>query len=119
MALSHHILVSVLETLILDLILGPSLQSIHQPMGINNATFDTFNAILLGVTSGAGVSAQDNAAIGAVLNSTRPQIVFPTTICDKYSQALNITGLALVTAVVQGTEQGLLANATTLPFFNG
>jgi hypothetical protein len=33
--------------------------------------------------------------------------------------ALSFTNLQLITAVVQGTEQGLLGNATTLPFFNG
>jgi hypothetical protein len=43
----------------------------------------------------------------------------PQSICDKYAQALGLTDLQLITAIVNGTEQGLLANATTAPFFNG
>jgi hypothetical protein len=36
-------------------------------MGVTGNVFDSFNQILLGVTSGAGVSAVDNSAILTVL----------------------------------------------------
>jgi len=40
-------------------------------------------------------------------------------ICDRYSKALGISNLALITVVVNGTENALLGNSTTAPFFNG
>jgi hypothetical protein len=46
---------------------GKALDVIHQPMGINDNVFDTFNQILLNVTKNAGVTQPDNAAILAVL----------------------------------------------------
>jgi hypothetical protein len=50
---------------------------------------------------------------------TAPIQFASNSLCDKYSKALGFTNLQLITAVVQGTEQGLLANATTAPFFTG
>jgi hypothetical protein len=98
---------------------GAALDVIHRPMGISTLVFDTFNELLIGITAGAGVVAADNQAILSVLQSTKALIVFPPTICDKYSTLLGINNFLLVSTVVNGTEVGLLGNATTLPFFNG
>jgi len=98
---------------------GGALDAVHKRMGIPDNVFDTFNLIVLEVTGFLGVTPADNQAILGVLNSTRSLIVFPPTICDKYSLILNKTNLDLVTTIVGGTEGNLLANALTRPFFDG
>jgi len=54
-----------------------SLETVHQDMGISNQVFDDFNAIMVGVCASFGVSAADQAAILAYLESTRSQVVVP------------------------------------------
>jgi len=96
----------------------PSLTDVHQPMGLSKVVFDSFNQLLLSVTAGAGVTPEDNAMILSVLNSLEKNIVSQS-ICDRYSQALKISNLDLLTSVVNGTVNKLVVDPITSPFFNG
>jgi len=113
---------------------GGSMKAVHATMGVTTQAFDLFNKFLLEVTAGAGVSSTDNAAILAVLETTRADItgsnppspgpgpapVAPgLSICDKYSAALALSNKALVSLIVSDTVGKLVGNDITLPYFNG
>jgi len=51
------------------------LASLHQPLGITAAVSQRFNSILLGVTSGAGVTTDDNSIISGILVSLNNVII--------------------------------------------
>jgi hypothetical protein len=54
---------------------GPELRPSHAKLGINAADFDEFNDKLIAVLNGAGVSADDQAAVRGVLDGTEGDIV--------------------------------------------
>ncbi len=51
------------------------MKTAHQTLGIGAGTFDKFVSIAAGVLTDAGVSDDDVATIGAVLNGTKTDIV--------------------------------------------
>jgi len=98
------------------------LHAVHANMPIGDFEFNLFNSVILGVLTRRGVQAPDVAAVGSVLLSTKPLICTDfgcrTSICDRYSDALNVTNVQLLTLLVTATFQGLTAS-TLLPYFNG
>jgi len=54
---------------------GPNITYVHRNMGITDAEFEFFNAQVIAVAAGAGVTASDQTAISNVLESTRNSIV--------------------------------------------
>jgi len=100
---------------------GGSLSSIHGSLQINLPAFTQFNSKLIGVLNAAKVTAQDQASVLAVLQSTQPSIVtVNTTFCDKYAFALNLTDVALVTSVVGATVTAVVAPTSPIKiFFDG
>lgn len=46
---------------------GPPMQVVHAAMGVTNNVFDTFNRLLLGVLTNAGVTQADVNTVGTVL----------------------------------------------------
>jgi len=69
------------------------------------------------------IAGNPTAGPGPVSVPTRPtRPTKPTTgtsICDKYSQALKLTNLQLVQAIVDSTVRKVLQNPVTRPFFTG
>jgi len=80
---------------------GPTMDKVHQPMGINSPEFIFFNDQVVGVLAAAGVTEQDQVAVRIVLNGLKPQIVAQNTICDRYSNALKVSNKDLIKGVVQ------------------
>jgi hypothetical protein len=102
---------------------NPNITAVHQPMMISLSDFNFFNQAVITVVKAAGVTTADQATILTVLQSFQSQIVYqgpPPPLCVKYAQALGITQLQLLTAVINGTIPLLVApNAPTLKYFNG
>jgi len=98
---------------------GPSLLKVHSKMGISGGEFDFFNAQVIVVLAGAGVTSSDQSAVLSVLESTRKDVVSQS-ICDRYSRALSLTNKQLVTTVVTGTFGRITtANSPIVKYFNG
>jgi len=98
---------------------GPSMDKVHQPMGINKAESQFFNDQVIAVLAGAGVTQEDQTTARNLLGSLNKQIISQT-ICDRYSDALKVSNKALVTSVVTGVFGKITAPSTpTLKFFNG
>jgi len=98
---------------------GPSMDKVHQPMGINAAESKFFNDQVIAVLAGAGVSAEDQATARKLLGSLNKQIISQS-FCDRYSDALKLSNKDLVTSVVTGVFGKITAPSTpTLKFFNG
>jgi len=53
---------------------GGTMKQVHAPLGISGTAFSQFNAELLRVLSNNGVSNEDVAAVGVILESLRPDI---------------------------------------------
>jgi hypothetical protein len=71
---------------------GPgNMALVHQYLIINNATFEYFNSVVLGVMGGAGVNSTDLAAVSGVLES------FRSTICNQPDCQAPITSNSLTT----------------------
>lgn len=98
---------------------GPNMTTVHRFMGVTQAVFDNFNEIVVQTAAALGVTSGDQSQILTLLQSLNSQIVFPASLCDKYAAILNVSGAGLVTVVVDNTVNGLVGNATTLPYFNG
>lgn len=88
-------------------------------MGVSLAAFNDFNALLVGVLNTNGVTLADQAAVLGVLQSLQSQIVFPLSLCDKYSLQYGVSNLALITIVVNSTIIGLVSDPVDVPYFNG
>jgi truncated hemoglobin YjbI len=98
---------------------GPSMDKVHQPMGINAAESKFFNDQVVAVLAGAGVSAADQVTAANLLNSLNKAIVSQS-FCDRYSDALKVSNKDLVSTVVTGVFKKITAPSTpTLRFFNG
>jgi len=101
---------------------GASMAKVHGSMMINNVVFEFFNLQVISVMRGSGVSETDLAAVLGVLVSLKDAIVTvkDVSICDKYSNALKIKNVDLVTSVVTKTFGGITKPGTvTINFFNG
>jgi len=103
---------------------GPSMSIVHQPLGIPQNVFDSFNQILVGVTAAANVSVADQQAILATLNTLQSAIVgtaspVSQSFCNRYSSALKVTNLQLLTLVVNQTVVAVVTDPITKPFFDG
>jgi len=101
-----------------------NMQQVHGAMPIGSFEFSTFNNIVLGVMAGAGVVPADIQATNATLISLKSAICNQgdcrLSICDRYSDLLMISNVALVTTVVNSTFFKLVAaGAPTRAFFNG
>jgi len=98
-----------------------SLQAIHSAMPIATFEFNTFNNVILGILTAAHVAPEDVAAVRAVLQSTKPAICNQgdcrAGICDRYSDALNITNVQLMTTLVTNTFVALI-NSPLRSYFN-
>jgi hypothetical protein len=95
---------------------------VHANMGVTNVAFEFFNLQVIGVMRGAGVDETDLAVVLSVLVSLKNDIVTANVVslCDKYSAALKLKNVDLVTSVVTKTFAGITAQGTvTLPYFNG
>jgi len=53
---------------------GGTMKQVHAPLGVSNTAFSQFNSELLRVLSNRGVSPEDVATVGALLESLRPDI---------------------------------------------
>jgi truncated hemoglobin YjbI len=101
---------------------GPSMAKVHSMMGITDVAFEFFNLQVITVMRSAGVQAADLAAVLSLLESLRSAIVQPMTpsICDKYSQALRLKNIDLVTSVVTKVFGFITQPGTvTVRYFNG
>jgi len=102
---------------------GLPLVTIHSGLGINFVADSTFNQILLGVLTGAGVAATDVAIVATALDSFRASICYATdctSICNKYSLPGVTSNLQLVTQVIGGVLTAAINPANgLLQFFNG
>jgi len=78
---------------------GEPLFNVHRNMGISDIEFNSFNSQLVNVLAVAGVSAADQAAVAAVLASTRSDIVIPLPIQDDFRPNL-LSGGDLAAIVV-------------------
>jgi truncated hemoglobin YjbI len=98
---------------------GPSMDKIHQPMGINAAESKFFNEQVIAVLAGAGVSTEDQAGARKLLGTLDKQIISQS-FCDRYSDALKVSNKDLLTSVVTKVFGKITAPSTpTLKFFNG
>jgi hypothetical protein len=98
---------------------GPTMDVVHQPLGISDFAFEFFNLQVIEVMRKAGVQEADLSAVLSVLVSTRNAVV-KASICDKYSFILKVNNKQLVTKVVTETFKEItMQNAPTLRFFNG
>lgn len=95
---------------------GRTLQAAHMTMQITESDFNYFNAVVLGVATGAGVNATDGAAVAAVLQSTKSQVcttcaAATTTTAATASTAATVTTAAAATTTATGT--GTTSDATS------
>jgi truncated hemoglobin YjbI len=95
------------------------MKKLHAHMPIDQDAFARFTSIFIITLRKIGVQEADLSTINSLLNSFAVNIVNPTTICPKYSQALGISELDLMTAVITTVVKKELADPTILPFFNG
>jgi len=79
---------------------GPSMDKVHQPMGISSPEFVFFNDQVVQTLAVAGVTEQDQVAVRIVLNGLKTSIVSQNSICDRYSNALKVSNRDLVRGVV-------------------
>jgi len=99
---------------------GPSMDKVHQPMGIQSAEFNAFNEAVISVLAGAGVSDIDQVAVRIVLNGFKNDIVAQNSICDRYSVALKLSNKALVQAVVLQAFSAITADSSPIKkYFDG
>jgi len=99
---------------------GPSMDKVHQPMGINSAEFNAFNEAVISVLAGAGVSDIDQVAVRIVLNGFKNDIVLQNSICDRYSSALKVSNKELVSSVVIKAFTAITADSSPIKkYFDG
>jgi len=97
---------------------------VHANMHIGALEFAFFNDQVIQVMRGAMVSEPDLKIVAGVLNSLKLDICTESdcrrSICDKYSDGLNITNVALVSTVVGGVFGIAVApGSPLLQFFDG
>jgi len=99
---------------------GPSMDKVHQPMGIAAPEFVAFNDAVVSVLAEAGVSDIDQVAVRIVLNELKEEIVLQNTICDRYSSALKVSNKDLVQPVVLKVFQAVTADTSPIKkYFDG
>jgi len=99
---------------------GPSMDKVHQPMGIQSAEFNSFNEAVISVLAGAGVSDIDQVAVRIVLNGFKNDIVVQNSICDRYSVALKVTNKELVQSVVLKAFTAITSDSSPIKkYFDG
>lgn len=100
---------------------GPKdLQKVHQFMPLGGEEFKIFNDIFIQTLGASGVTAPDQAAIRALLDSFYDVIVQPKAICPKYAKV--VTGgnqTALMYAIVQAVVTAELGEPTIKIYFDG
>jgi len=99
---------------------GPSMDKVHQPMGIQSGEFNSFNEAVISVLAGAGVSDIDQVAVRIVLNGFKNDVVAQNSICDRYSVALKVTNKQLVQSVVLKAFTAITSDSSPIKkYFDG
>jgi len=101
---------------------NPSMSSVHSTLGLGASQIAAFNKILTDVLGALGVSNPDILFVKTYLNGFYTPLCSvgcKTSICDIYSNLLNITNRDLITAVVGGTFTTVLATPSLRKFFDG
>jgi len=102
-----------------------NMATVHQYLIINNATFEYFNTVLLGVMAGFGVNATDVTNVGGVLASFRsticnqPDCVAMITSAQITSNSLTtaqLTTSPMTTASKAGSATGIVVSFVALFF---
>jgi truncated hemoglobin YjbI len=104
---------------------NPDMKVVHQNIPIGQAEFDSFNNLVIAVMAQKGVSKEDQAAALGVLNTLQPDICndansCKNSFCDRYSRALNVSNVALMTTVVTNTfKKAIDPKSGIKGFFDG
>jgi len=98
---------------------GRDMAAVHANIPIGRPEFDKFNDIFIATLASIGVDAGDQATIRSVLDSFAGVIVNPKLICPKYANALQLSQIDLMNAIVDAVVTAEVTNSSIAPFFNG
>merc|ERR1712193_414469 len=93
--------------------------AVHAAMPISGFEYDAFVTII------AGLNDENAQKVRAFLDFTAPDICAgcpdykAPTLCEKWSEALEVEQITLVSNVVNGVAGKLFEDPLTKPFFNG